>query len=220
MGGEPLLHPHLESVLYETRSHWQDSRIEVMSNGLLLPKIKTSVFTAVKETESHMTLSRHYDDPYYNPILEAGIDLLRTHGIEPRVAQSHQSWMKCYRIDERGHARPYQSDPTKAWKICYVKHICTTLIDNCLYRCPQLGCSAYAVKKGFVHFDDWKVVLGYQPLMPDCTQEELEAFMKEGVCEQCSICPGEFQHANQYEKINPFGLPVIRNLFCGDPNHE
>jgi len=129
-------------------------------------------------------------------------------------------WMKCYRMDEQGHAVPYQNDPEKAWKICYVKNRCTTLIDNCLYRCPQLGCYSYAVKKGFVPFDDWKVVLDYKPLTPSCTKEELETFMNGGACEQCSICPEEFQYADMYEKINLFGLPLTRKLFCGDTNDD
>ena len=219
MGGEPLLHPNLGSILYETRNHWQDSRIELITNGLLLPKMKPSVFSALKEIGADVTVSRHFDDPYYNPMLTAGIEALKTHGIESRVTQSNWFWMKCYRIKDQGHAVPYQSDPAKAWRICYVKNMCTTLLDNCLYRCPQLGCYSYAVQKGFVS-DDWKVVLDYKPLPHSCTQDELEAFMKDGVCEQCSICPEEFQYADMYEKINLFGLPSTRKLFCGDTNDE
>jgi hypothetical protein len=153
-------------------------------------------------------------------MLESGLETLRNHEIKPHIATSNWFWMKCYRINEQGRAIPYQSDPVKAWEICYVKNICTTLLDNCLYRCPQLGCSSYAVKQGFVPFDDWKVVLDYKPLHPSCTQEELEAFMNADMCEQCSICPEKFQYADMYEKINLFGLPRTQNLFYGDNNYE
>jgi len=220
LGGEPLLHPHLESVLYETRSHWQSSHITLLTNGLLLPKMAPSIFEALQEINAEVTVSRHFDDPYYNPMLAAGIEALRKYGIEPSVTQSNWFWMKCYQIDEQGRAAPYQSDPAKAWKICYVKNICTTLLDNCLYRCPQLACYSYAVKNGFVPLDDWKVALDYKPLTPDCNQEELEAFMRAGACEQCSICPENFQFADMYEKINLFGLPQTRKLFIGDTNHD
>jgi len=219
MGGEPLLHPHLESVLYETRNHWQDSCVELITNGLLFPKMKSSIFTALKEIGASVKVSKHYNDPSFNVMFNAGIDILQQHGIEPHITKSHWSWMKCYRLDEQGHAVPYQNDPEKAWKICYVKNRCTTLIDNCLYRCPQLACFAYAVRKGFVS-DDWKVVLNYKPLTPACTQKELETFMQGDACEQCSICPEEFQHADRYEKLNLFGLPTAQKLFCGDTNHE
>jgi len=219
MGGEPLLHPELEMILIETHRFWPDSKIELITNGLLLPKMKASIFSTLKETRADVTVSRHFDDPHYNPMLEAGIETLRRHDIEPNISQSNWFWVKCYRFDEQGSAKPFQSDPQKAWDICYVKNICTTLIDNKLYRCPQLGCYSYAIKNGFVS-DDWKVVLDYQPMTPSCTQKELEAFIHGGVCEQCSICPEEFQYADMYEKINLFGLSATRKLFCGDTTHE
>ena len=220
IGGEPLLHPQLEFILYETRNHWKDSRIELISNGLLFPKAETSVFAALKKIGVDVTISRHYDDTHYNSTLETGLETLKKHGIKPRITKSHRHWMKCYRINEQGCVIPYQSDPAKAWKICYVKNTCTTLIDNCLYRCPQLGCYSYAVKKGFVPFEAWKVVLDYKPLTSDCTQEELETFTRSGVCEQCSICPERFQYADMYEKINVFGLPLTKNFFCGDSSYD
>lgn len=219
MGGEPLLHPQLESVIYETREHWKDSRIELITNGLLLPKMAPSIFDALKAIHADVTVSKHFDDPYYNGMFRAGLETLSSYGITPWISQSDQSWMKCYRIDEQGSASPYQSDPQKAWDICYVKHLCTTLIDNQLYRCPQLGCYSYALKNGFVS-QQWNTVLDYQPLLPSCSQEELNAFMNDGVCEQCSICPEEFQHANMYEKLGPFGLSTTRKLFCGVDHHE
>lgn len=212
MGGEPLLHPHLESVLYETKNHWKDSHVELVTNGLLLPKMKDSVFVALKKIGANVTVSKHFDDPYYNRLLIAGIDTLKQHGIEPKIVKSNGNWMKYYRIDEQGHAVPYQSNPTNAWKNCFVKNRCTTLIDNCLYRCPQLACYSYAVRQRFAS-DAWNAVLEYKPLTPDCTQGELEAFMNEGACEQCGICPEKFEYANMYEKISPFGVPVIRKLF-------
>jgi hypothetical protein len=220
LGGEPLLHPHLESILYETRKHWHDAHIELITNGLLLPKMNLTLFSALKKNEIHIALSKHFDDPYFNTMFEAGLDVLRRHEIEPRLMQSHWYWMKCYRINEQGCAVPYQSDFEKAWHHCGVKNICTTLLDNCLYRCPQLGCYSYAVKKGFVPFEDWKVVLDYQPLTPSCNQEEIKTFMNGGACAQCSVCPEEHLYADMYEKINIFGLPLTQKLFCGENNHD
>jgi organic radical activating enzyme len=219
MGGEPLLHPHLETILHETRHHWTDSRIELITNGLLLPKMKPSLYETIKEVRAAVTVSKHFDDVHYNALLETGLQTLRCHGIRPNISKSHQRWMKCYRIDANGSVHPHHSDPEKAWKICYVKNRCTTLLNNQLYRCPQLGCFAHAAKQGFVP-DDWQVVLDYKPLSPSCTQEELEAFMHAGWCEQCCVCPEEFQFADPYEIINLFGLPITRNIFCGGTNHE
>ena len=219
MGGEPLLHPQLETILYETRCHWQDSDIELVTNGLLLPKMNPNVFFALRGTGASVTMSKHFDDPHYNSMFQTGIEILRTHGIDPHLTQSTGFWRKYYRINKQGNAHPYQSDPVKAWQNCYVKYQCITLLDNCLYRCPQLGCYSHAVQHGFVS-DDWKIVLGYRPLTPDCTQETLAAFMREEACEQCSICPEEFEYADMYEKLNMFGLPLTRKIFCGDTIHD
>ena len=219
MGGEPLLHPHLETILYETRNHWKDSKIELITNGLLLPQVEVSVFDALKEIGATVIVSKHFDDQHYNAMIRTGINALKRHGIIPYVLQSGQSWRKFYRLDEQGCAVPYQSDPAKAWSICLAKNCYTTLIDNCLYRCPQLGCYSYAAKKGFVS-EDWKAVLNYEPLKPSCTQDELKAFMHEGPCEQCSVCPEQFQYATKYEKINPFGIPSIRKHFCSASHQD
>lgn len=134
MGGEPLLHPHFESILYETRNHWQDSCVELVTNGLLLPKMADSVFVALREIEADVMVSKHFDDPHYNSMFDAGLKTLKTHGMEPRINQSNGYWMKCYRMDEQGRTYPYQSDPEKAWCNCYVKNLCTTLLDNYLCR--------------------------------------------------------------------------------------
>jgi len=219
LGGEPLLHPHLESILYETRNHWQDSSVEIVTNGLLLQKMKPSVFSILKKIEASVVVSKHFEDPHYNLMFATGIEALRQHEIEPRIVKSNRLWMKCYRFDKQGRAIPYQSNPKIAWENCYVKNRCTTLLDNCLYRCPQLGCFSKAVKQGVVS-DAWKVVLNYKPLPPSCTREELEAFMCDEACEQCSICPEKFQYAKMYEKINLFGLHSTRNSFCGNINEE
>ena len=115
LGGEPLLHPHLETVLHETRNYWKDSHIELITNGLLLPKMKPSVFTALKQAKTEVAVSKHFDDPNYNLIFESGITTLREHGIEPRISQSHWFWTKYYRINDQGRAVPFQNAPEKAW---------------------------------------------------------------------------------------------------------
>ena len=219
MGGEPLLHPDLEKIIYETRAHWKSSCIELITNGLLLTKMKNDIFTAIKETETNVTISKHFDDPYYNRMLGKGIVALKYHGIMPQLSQSNKLWMKCYQINSEGVRKPYRSDPQKAWNICYVKNLCTTLLDNKLYRCPQLGCYSHARKMGWID-QGWETVLDYKPLTPECTRDELVDFITMGACDQCSICPEEFQYADMYEKVNLFGLSSFqKHFFCAE-NHE
>jgi len=119
-------------------------------------------------------------------------------------------------LDEQGKAVPYQSDPHKAWLNCCVKNVCTTLMDNKLYRCPQLACGAHARHKGELS-DSWDTVLEYRPLLPNCTQDDINVFIHAGGCDQCRICPETFEYADMYEKINPFGLYSIKS--CQEECH-
>jgi molybdenum cofactor biosynthesis enzyme MoaA len=38
VGGEPLLHPELETILPELHHYWPNARIDLLTNGLLFPK--------------------------------------------------------------------------------------------------------------------------------------------------------------------------------------
>jgi hypothetical protein len=210
IGGEPLLHPDIIAVIEETRRFWPNSEIEFITNGLLFPKADQRLFFAICKHDVRVTVSRHFDDPHFNRNFTLAIETLRTYGIEPYIPQSNWYWMKYYRLDEQGNPVPYQSDSYKAWLNCCVKNACTTLMDNQLYRCPQLACAAHARQKGELP-DAWDVVLEHRPLLPDCTQDDINVFIHAGACAQCSICPEAFEYADMYEKINPFGLYQIGN---------
>jgi len=214
LGGEPLLHPDMTSVLEETRRLWPDSRIELVTNGLPAPMTDQRLFFTICKHDVHVVISRHFDDPHYNRIFTQAIETFRMAGIEPHITQSNLYWTKYYRMDDQGKPVPYQSDPQKAWNNCYVKNQCTTLMDNKLYRCPQLGCGTHARQKRELS-DAWDTVLEYRPLLPDCTSGDIREFIHAGACEQCGICPETFEYTDMYEKINPFGLYSIEKMQTG-----
>ena len=218
MGGEPLLHPDILEIIQMTRNDWPDSSVELITNALLIPKMSEAFFTVLRDHKINVTASRHFDDTEFNRLFDRGIKFLIDHGIQPNVSQSGQWWRKYYRLDEEGHAAPYRSVPEKAWQNCFVKNRCTTLLDNKLYRCPQLACAHYAVQKGYLT-SEWQPVLGYQPLLPDCSREDLETFLRQGASLECGICPEKFEYADRYQKLNVFGLPQIQKTFCGGNNN-
>ena len=217
IGGEPLLHPDIIAVVEETRRYWPDSEIEFVTNGLRFPKADQRLFFTICKQDVRVTVSRHFDDPHFNKGFTQAIETLRTYGIEPYIPQSNWYWMKYYRLDEQGKAIPYQSDSSKAWLNCCVKNACTTLMDNKLYRCPQLACATHARHKDELS-GAWDTVLEYRPLLPDCTQDDINVFIHAGGCDQCRICPEKFEYADMYEKINPFGLYPMGN--CREECHE
>jgi hypothetical protein len=217
LGGEPLMHPELETILHETKRCWLDSQIDLITNGLLIGKMPDSLFSTIRDVGARVKVSKHYDDPHFNRAYQDNLCILRREGIQYFEMQSASHWIKFYRFDQFGNAVPYASDSEKAWARCYVKGLCITLLDNMLYQCPQLACYAHAVRNGYVS-DQWNVVLGYQPLSPNCTREELETFVKGNRCDQCSICPEEFELASAYEKLNPFGCQTLIKTISGGDN--
>jgi len=48
MGGEPLLHPKIEPFLVSTREKFPEANIRLVTNGLLLQKMKTTFWSACK----------------------------------------------------------------------------------------------------------------------------------------------------------------------------
>lgn len=209
MGGEPLLHPQIELVLYATSRCWPGSKIVLITNGILLHQAQPEFWDAVKETHCIVQVSHHFNHDAYNRKTEEAITILQAKGIPYCHVLSYHSWSKSYRIGNTGAPRPFKSDPAAAWTLCDVKHSCTTLLDNHLYRCPQLACISHACRKGYVP-EEWKTVLDYRPLSPESTYEEIRAFMNDGACPQCSICPEQFEYAEMTEKLNPLVIPHLK----------
>jgi hypothetical protein len=218
-GGEPLLHPDIISVLEETRRCWPKAGLELVTNGLLLPKAEERLFFTIRRLGVRVIVSRHFDDPHFNRLFTQALETLRRHDIEPHIPQSNWYWIKSHRLDDKGNPVPWQSDPYQAWLNCCVKNSGTTLMDNKLYRCPQLACGIHARQNGELPDAAWAKVLEYKPLQPDRPLDDINLFIHAGACDQCSICPEKFEYADMYEKINPFGLPLIENR-CKGESHE
>ena len=57
VGGEPLLHTELETILQELHHYWPNSRIDLLTNGLLFPK-RPNVLPLLKELKGYVYISR------------------------------------------------------------------------------------------------------------------------------------------------------------------
>jgi len=139
IGGEPLLHPELPIILRLTRQYWNRSELQLITNGLLLSNQAEDVLTALLETNTLVTISRHTKRPEFTERQAAGTRLLKKYGIRYEVRLSNK-WLKSYRLEGSRKILPYSSDPSKAWNNCFVKHQCMTLMNNTIYKCPQLAC--------------------------------------------------------------------------------
>jgi len=190
-GGEPLLNPELEKITYETRRLWPKARIQIVTNGLLIPRIPEGALQAAKDVNAWVIITKHFDEPEYNEKLDQAISRLESMGVYHTVRPSHSDWHKYHQLDSEGHPKPFCSDPYKAWKICNAKnHL--GLVENRLYLCGMLGNLVRAYQTGVVD-DDWKVVLGFKAITPDATVEEILERVYAGVFRECCVCPDQYE---------------------------
>lgn len=200
-GGEPLLHPKLETILDASRRCWSQTRLELLTNGLLLSKIRKEVLESILRNKVQILVTKHFDNPEYNEKFFAGIEVLKRTGIIYSIRRSDQFWFKYYQLNHENRPVPFQSDSCKAWKQCFAK--IGVIQDNELYYCGLLGHMIKARQAGVIGVE-WDVTLSHRPLTPDCTREELVQYLYQGVIKECCVC------AEKYEYIVPQELSRLK----------
>lgn len=180
MGGEPLLHPDLVSVVAAVRASGITPRVCVVTNGLLLARMGEPFFEAVDAVEISLYPGR---SPTAEQQARVGA-LARAHEVDlmaTRVSQFRRPYTEIRNRDEALVERVYRS--------CKVAHEwrCHAVADGLFFRCPQ---SYFLPKVLTEHFERPDV----DALPIDDTDdfgERLLAFLNApGPLASCSQCLG------------------------------
>jgi hypothetical protein len=191
LGGEPLLHPQIDEVIIETVKHWNHTRIDILTNGLVLPQKSKTVLNLLKK-HAYIYVTKHFDDPDYNEKFDAAIRYMKEYGINFDVFTNYLGWMKVYKIGDNGKLLPFNSNYKKAWDNCNAKNNCLTIMDNELHKCAAL--SAYyrmAMLKKIP--EEWNRVLTYRPLTKNATKTEILKHTTSGAIPECNVCPEKYE---------------------------
>lgn len=132
MGGEPLLHPMAASFLASTRKHFPYSSIHLVTNGLLLPKMKDDFWMSCRE--HHIII----DLTVYPPTVRDMEDMRK------KADQWSIEVRSC--IVTKFHAQlnlAGDSDPVKAMKTCRSRYYCPFLRNGRLYTCSLPATAHY-----------------------------------------------------------------------------
>ncbi|MDR1385149.1 MAG: radical SAM protein [Planctomycetaceae bacterium] len=199
IGGEPLLHPELEFLIRETDRVWSKTRVNLVTNGLLLNKISDKIIQAIIETNAFVFVSCHYNAPEYLREFHKGIDRLIRSGVSHAVYTSYRDWRKVYHIDSCGKILPFQSVPEKAWQNCIVKNACPSLMNNTVFKCQYLAHVVRNRKSGLLG-DEWRRADDYQPLPPTASSEEILSHLNSEWIPECSLCAERYEYASLAEK--------------------
>jgi len=200
LGGEPLLHPQLETIIWAVKRYWPKARIDLVTNGLLLPK-RREILTLLHELGGHVFLSKHFNDADYLGEFDAAMGCLQTSGVEFTLYTSDRQWRKYYELDRDGTPVPYDSAPEKAWRNCRTKNLCPTLWGNRLWKCQHQAWAVHAVHEGKLP-EAWRFVCDDRPLPPESTSHEILTFLSSEAISGCRICPECYEYVSLPEKAS------------------
>ncbi|MDR1964239.1 MAG: radical SAM protein [Planctomycetaceae bacterium] len=191
-GGEPLLHPELVRILDAARKAWKHSRLELITNGMLLTKCQPAVFEAIRANRFDVLVTKHFDNPEYNEKFWAGIDVLKKEKIAFSIRRSDKYWFKAYQKDENGKPIPFHSnDPCKSHKNCFNK--INVLADNSLWYCCLLPNTRFQDRAGILG-DGWQEILDHRPLTSENSRTEIIRYLYGGVRKECHLCPEHYEY--------------------------
>lgn len=115
LGGEPLLHPEVEKFFSITRKYFRKGKIKLLTNGLLLLKMKDEFWETIRATNAELWVTKYPVNFDYDKAVEHarlhGVELsffnkepVRTLGHQPLDLEGKQDYFKnfvgCYRANE------------------------------------------------------------------------------------------------------------------------
>jgi len=192
-GGEPLLHPELATILRESAKIWDDSKLWLNTNGLLLKSVPVDVLHAIKETGYELVITEHTFEPEHREKLDAGYARLKQEGIHFVVRPSRISWLALYQYGDHEQSGicevfiPYKSNPKRAWSNCVSRH-CMAISGERLYKCNYLLQVHDGIQEGILDTGLWKEALTYQPLTLQSSSEEIITHLRTRTVPACTVC--------------------------------
>ena len=181
IGGEPSLHPGLETWVSNLRRLWPNTTIMIQSNGTN-PKIEKDL--------------KFYDR--YR--VGWGISVHRPEMRPALERQWHQlidntEFTPAAIIPQGNGFTVHHSNPITAFKACTMRHS-HTIFKGQLYKCPVMAVLPEFRTQQSVIMDSRQEQLlsQYQPLSVDCSEQQLTDFVdsRNQPIDQCEFCPGKF----------------------------
>jgi hypothetical protein len=84
--------------------------------------------------------------------------------------------------------------PRQSWEHCHAR-LCKQLFEGRIWKCPAIAYLPMQDAK-YGLGEAWKPYLDYEALSPDCSDEDLEVFLRveeEPCCGMCPAVPERFQ---------------------------
>jgi len=208
VGGEPTLNRHLARIVQSAASAWPHSEIRVVTNGfqlgrhpdlpLIMSKLRGRAFLEIS--------SHHSSEDFrarFRPVRELA-ERWAEAGVDVRITPSDENWTRRYAMNG-SQIEFLDGDPRAAWEACIGKK-CPQIYLGMLWKCPPI---AYLdLLPARIHVEPaWRTLAGsYRPLLADCSDADLAAFLCREEENVCRLCPSQLE---RFELPNPL-VPTRR----------
>jgi organic radical activating enzyme len=216
-GGEPLLNPDYEEIVLATRKTWKNAVIDIISNGLLILKVRDSFLVTMAEQKIGFRISRHLKTEQYTENLNKSIQRFKKLGIDYEIIESFDAWVTCHELDDYSVPKPSKSNPQTAWSQCLAKY-CTSINGRELYRCSTLMNIRLAVKEGVLS-SIWNNAVTHEGISVNQSVKKLLEYMKNGVMKECSVCPDKIVSVPS-RQMRSDELQIYKQILSGQINNS
>lgn len=222
IGGEPLIHPKIYEIIEHSRRTFNHAKIEVFSNGFLLPKRNELFDALVAAQPSKLSITLHHKD---EKLRQTVLDNIQTHiirsarkwidegnglwrhkehNVELQITDPTAGGWYDYRQNINGVLKPWQdNDPVSSYNFCNAD-VYPIIYKNKLYKCPPISMlKTHAKKYNMLEDKDWAPYLKYEGLSLDCSEYELQGFIHniEEPHPICAMCPAKPVLKDQPEAV-------------------
>lgn len=133
LGGEPFLDEKLDEYVVLARQLYPDSIIEVVTNGLLIPRVTDRILRTISDSGIVVTITLY---PPTAKILDEIITTLNKYDLEYQVSEMVINFRRKFLPDG-------SSDPEKAFSECTLGRYCTFVYSGRLYLCSGAALVKY-----------------------------------------------------------------------------
>lgn len=187
IGGEPTLHPELETWAMNVRRLWPEADILIQTNGTYFRQHFTTFW---KKYKVGFVISLH-DKETASEIADTWISHgMTTFNIDAFI------FRQAAVIENNGKFTLHESKAADAFISCDMKHD-HTLVGGKLYKCPSMSTLPAFINQFDVQLTDYQRSLldAYQPLSSDCSEDALLNFVNtiDKPIRQCEFCPSNLK---------------------------
>lgn len=181
MGGEPLLHPEWVHFFKIARKAYKNSRLSLVTNALLLPKVDKEYLKILKKLEVEIQIT-FYSEIYQD--IEKYIEILELSGIKFEI-EGKTNFYKHLNIDK---TRSEQEALTN----CRSENYCPALKNGKIYQCS--GLANIEILKNHYKLKSFPMASGYDIYNKDANFQSIIDFIDtpDQLCSHCFYCEVAF----------------------------